>query len=110
MRFDPSKCKIMHIAQKTTHRVTYQYTMEHITLESVHHTKYLGATISDDLRWNRHIADITGRTNKLIELLRRNLSTCDRRVKEAAYLGLVRSYSNMRAKHGIHIRTTYLMR
>ena len=33
---------------------------------------------------------ITGRANKLLGLLRRNLSTCHRRVKEAAYLGLVR--------------------
>ena len=70
------------------------------------HTKYLGVTISDDLRWNRHIADITGRANKLLGLLRRNLSTCDRRVKEAAYLGLV----SMRAKHRIHIRITYQTR
>ena len=62
--------------------------MEHTSLDSVQHTKYLGVTISDDLRWNRHVADITGRANKLLGLLRRNLSTCDRRVKEAAYLGL----------------------
>ena len=34
--------------------------------------------------------DITGRANKLLGLLTRNLSTCDRRVKEAAYLGLAR--------------------
>ena len=33
---------------------------------------------------------ITGRANKLLGLLRRNLLTCHRRVKEAAYLGLVR--------------------
>ena len=60
------------------------------SLESVQHTKYLGVTISDDLRWNRLVADLTGRANKLRGLLRRNLSTCDRRVKEAAYLGLIR--------------------
>ena len=90
VRFEPSKCKIMRITRKTTHKITYQYTMEHSSLESVQHTKYLGVTISDDLRWNRHIADITGRANKLLGLLRRNLSTCDRRVKEAAYLGLAR--------------------
>ena len=90
MRFEPSKCKIMHITRKTTHKITYQYTMEHTSLESVHLTKYLGVTISDDLRWNHYIADITGRANKLLRLLRRNLSTCDRRVKEAAYLGLVK--------------------
>ena len=33
---------------------------------------------------------ITGRANKLLGLLKRNLLTCHRRVKEAAYLGLVR--------------------
>ena len=64
--------------------------MEHTSLESVQYTKYLEVTISDDLRWNCHIADITGRADKLLGLLRRNLSTCDRRVKEAACLGLVR--------------------
>ena len=60
MRFEPSKCKIMGITRKTTHKITYQYTMEHTSLESVQHTKYLGVTISDDHRWNRHVADITG--------------------------------------------------
>ena len=92
MRFEPSKCKIMRITQKTTHKITYQYTMDHMSLESVQHMKYLGVTISEDLRWNCHVADITGRASKLhvLGLLRRNLPTCDRRVKEAAYLGLVR--------------------
>ena len=73
--------KIMRITQKTTHKITYQYTMEHTSLESVQHTKYLGVTISDDLRWNRHVADITGRANKLLGLLRRNLSKRDRKVR-----------------------------
>ena len=38
--------------------------------------------MSDDLRWNRHIADITGCANKLLGLLRQNLSTCDRKVPQ----------------------------
>ena len=78
----------MRTTRKTTHKITYQYTIEHTSLESVQYTKYLEVT--DDLRWNRHAGDITGRANKLLGLLRRNLSTCDRKVKEAAYLGLVR--------------------
>ena len=86
MHFEPSKGKIMRITQKTTDKITYQYTMEHTSLESVQHTKYLRVTMSDDLRWNRHVADITGHFNKLLGLLRWNLSTYDRRVKEAAYL------------------------
>ena len=87
MCFEPSKCKIMRITRKTTHKITYQYTMEHTSLESVQHLKYLRVTISDNLRWNRHVADITGCANKLLGLLRWNLSTGDRKVKEAAYLG-----------------------
>ena len=54
MRFEPSKCKIMRITRKTTHKITYQYTMEHTSLESVQHTKYRGVTKSDDLRWNHN--------------------------------------------------------
>ena len=50
MPFEPSKCKIMHITRKTTHKITYQYTMEHTSLDSVQYTKYLGVTTSDDLR------------------------------------------------------------
>ena len=54
MHFEPSKSNIMRITRKTTHEITYQYTMEHTSLESVQHTKYLGVRILDDLRWNSH--------------------------------------------------------
>ena len=54
MCFEPSKYKIVRISRKTTYKITYQYTMERTSLESVQHTKYLGVTISDDLRWNFH--------------------------------------------------------
>ena len=72
----------MRITRKTTHKITYQDAMELTSLESVQPTKYLGVTISDDLRWNRHVADITDRAKKRLGLLRRTLSTCDRRIKE----------------------------
>ena len=36
------------------------------------------------------LADITNRANRVLGLLRRNLSACKRDVKEAAYVGLVR--------------------
>ena len=82
MSFEPNNCEIMRITRKTTHKITYQDAMELTSLESVQSTKYLGVTISDDLRWNRHVADITDRANKRLGLLRRTLSTCDRRIKE----------------------------
>ena len=90
MSFEPSKCKTMYITRKTTHKITHPYSMNGFLLESVSHTKYLGVTISEDLKRNRHVAEVTSRANKLLGLLRRNLSVCDKKVKEAAYLGLVR--------------------
>ena len=55
-----------------------------------HKIQYLGVTICEDLRWNRHVAEITCWANRLFGLLRQNLSARDRKIKEAVYLGLVR--------------------
>ena len=90
MRFEPSKCKIMHISRKTHHKSHYLYSLQDTALDSVTHTKYLGVTITNDLRWNRHVANITCKANQMLGLLRRNLSACDPAVKEAAYMSLVR--------------------
>lgn len=54
--------------------------------------KYLGVTITNDLRWNRHVANITCKANQMLGLLRRNLSACDPALKEAAYMSLVRPF------------------
>ena len=90
MRFEPSKCKTMCFTRKTTRKIIHPYSMEGCPLESVSNTKYLGVIISEDLRWNHHVAEVTSRANKLLGLLRRNLSACDKKIKEAAYFGLVR--------------------
>ena len=80
----------MRISRKTRHNITHLYHLDGIALDSVTEAKYLGVTITCDLRWNRHVADVKNRTNSELGLLRRNLSACKRDVKEAAYVGLVR--------------------
>ena len=90
MRFDPNKCKNMYITRENIHKITHPYSTNGFLLESLSHAKYLGVTISEDLRWNCYVAEVTSLANKLFGLLRRNLSACDKKVKEAAYLGLVR--------------------
>ena len=52
--------------------------------------KYLGVTITKDLRWNTHCQLILNKANKTLGLLRRTLSPCSNEVKSKAYMSLVR--------------------
>ena len=52
--------------------------------------KYLGVTITNDLRWNTHVNNVCTKANGTLGFLRRNLYSCPQEVKEAAYKGLVR--------------------
>ena len=59
-------------------------------LENVESIKYLGVTITNDLKWNTHISNVCTKANRTLRFLRRNLYSCPPDVKEAAYKGLVR--------------------
>ena len=89
MEFNPGKCQVMHI---TKSRVPFQsqYTLHGQTLESVDSAKYLGVTISQDLNWNKHINNITGKANRTLGFIKRNVKTKNESVKELAYKTLVR--------------------
>jgi hypothetical protein len=43
-------------------------------LESVDKAKYLGVTITEDLKWESQINNICGKANKTLGFLRRNLN------------------------------------
>ena len=59
-------------------------------LENVDNIKYLGVTITNDLKWNTHISNICTKANRTLGFLRRTLFSCPQNVKEAAYKGMVR--------------------
>ena len=52
--------------------------------------KYLGIWFSKDLKWNRHIDEITAKANGTLGFLRRNLWVNSSTFKAKAYKGLVR--------------------
>ena len=52
--------------------------------------KYLGVTISQDLRWNSHIDNVTTKANKSLGFIRRNMRGCKPSVKDVAYKAIVR--------------------
>ena len=64
-------------------------TTEYRKSENVESIKYLGVTITSDLKWNSHIRNVFSRANRTLGFLRRNLFSCPQDVKEAAYKTLV---------------------
>ena len=90
MRFQPVKCNMMQITRKGIKKIHASYTLEGTVLENVESIKYLGVTITNDLRWNAHVSNICTKANRTLGFLRRNLYACPQEVKEAAYKGLVR--------------------
>ena len=90
MRFQPVKCNMMQITRKRIKKIHASYTLEGTVLENVESIKYLGVTITNDLRWNTHVRNICTKANRTLSFLRRNLYSCPQEVKEAAYKGLVR--------------------
>ena len=90
MRFQPIKCNMMQLTNKRSGKIQANYTLEGTVLENVESIKYLGVTITNDLKWNTHISNVCTKANRTLGFLRRNLYSCPPDVKEAAYKGLVR--------------------
>ena len=89
MRFQPKKCNVMQLSKKKT-TINKTYTLEGTPLVKLDAIKYLGVTITKDLKWDQHINNICVKANKTLGLLKRNLSSCPQNVKALAYKGLVR--------------------
>ena len=58
MRFQPVKCNIMQITRKRIKKINSSYSLEGTILDNVEKIKYLGVTITNDLKWNTHVSNI----------------------------------------------------
>ena len=81
MRFQPVKCNMMQLTRKRIKKIHASYTLEGTDLESVESIKYLGVTITSDLRWNTHVSNVCTKANRTLGFLRRNLYSCPQEVK-----------------------------
>ena len=53
-------------------------------LQNVESIKYLGVTITKDLKWNTHISNVCTKAKRTLRFLRRNLFSFPQDVGEAA--------------------------
>ena len=90
-KFNIDKCYTMQVGRKR-HTILNTYTLHDHPLPITDSAKYLGITISNDLKWNKHVSNITSKANSTLGILRRNLRLSSHTVKTHAYQALVRPH------------------
>ena len=66
MRFQPVKCNMMQLTRKRIKKIHASYTLEGTDLENVESIKYLGVTITSDLRWNTCVSNVCTKANRTL--------------------------------------------
>ena len=89
MCFHPDKCNVLSITQKQK-SIKFTYKLHGHSLEKTDSTKYLGITLQSNLKWDKHINNITSKANQTLGFLRRNLKVNSQKIKDHAYKALVR--------------------
>ena len=64
MRFQPVKRSMMQLTNERTSKIQASYKLEGTELENVESIKYLGVTITKDLKWNTHISNVCTKASR----------------------------------------------
>ena len=88
MRFNTKKCQVMHIGKQSRHHF-YQLNNEILTTAT--EVKYLGITLTNDLKWSTHVKQTSTKAHQRLGFVKRNLKGSPYKHREMAYTSLVRS-------------------
>ena len=89
LNFNVIKCAVVQCT-RTSLPITHDYISNDHILEVSEQHSYLGILINRSLSWSSHTSTIVTKATKTLNFLKRNLSNCSRKVKELAYLTMVR--------------------
>ena len=89
MSFHPDKYSVLQITTKQNW-IKFDYALHQHVLQKETSTKYLGVTIQADLKWNKHVNNITVSATQKLNFIKRNLRVNSKTVKEKDYTPLVR--------------------
>ena len=88
MSLNTDKCYIMNFTNKRS-TVTTPYKLCGNTLSRVNSHPYLGITFSAEMKWTKHIHNVTNSCKKVLGVIRRNFRSCSCDIKSKLYLSLV---------------------
>ena len=87
--FHSEKCEVLRVTKKRK-PLESTYTIRDHSLAEVSNKKYLGIILQKNLSWNDQAQKVCSEANSMLGLLRNNMSSCPRDVKDACYKMLVR--------------------
>ena len=90
MNFNPSKCTSMSANSGKKDTIPKDYFLHDQKLEKTKFSKYLGVTISEDMKWTQHTDLIASKGHRAVGFLRRNFSACSPKAKATTYTTMVR--------------------
>ena len=82
---------LLHINRPRCKTYQHDYQLKGETLVTSTHTPYVGVTIRDNLEWENHINRIMVKVSSTLGFSRRNLKCPPSKLKETAYISMVRS-------------------
>lgn len=91
MEFNVDKCFIVQ-AGRGRRGSPCKYILHGQELDQSDSAKYLGVTLTSDLKWNMHVKNVTQKANDTLGLIRRNLRIASKTIKTRAYQALVRPH------------------
>ena len=87
LKCNANKSKLINFNRN---KIKFSYVLGNSCVPVDKDIRYLGITFSSNLKWAKHIENITFKANRTLNFVIRNLKKCHREVKEKAYLTLVR--------------------
>ncbi len=87
MEFHSGKCQVVQVTRNA--RFESHYVLHGHKLEVVDAAMYLGVTITSDMNWNHHIANIRNKATSTLSYLQRNVRVNAPKLKEKAYQTIV---------------------
>ena len=98
MEFHPDKCQELRVTNKYPQNITqHDYILHGHTLSIVDDVKYLGLTVSSNLRWDTQIAKATANANSAMAVLRWNVWVSSKVIISSVYSALVRPHVEYRS-------------
>ena len=85
-----TQCTLPITISRKRNKIQHVYHLNNTPLEAVTSAKYLGVTITSDLKWTQHINTVVNKANSTLAFLRRNLRIKSSDLKATAYKTLVR--------------------